>query len=191
MGEVICVVHFQNIKWDLVLPDNIPVHLIIDSLIKALNLPSDGNSSLELSSIEDGEIMRIPNSQTLQQAFILNGYDLCLIPSMDGLDNAGYLVARDGSEFPLRDNNIIGRYTIEKYVDIDLSRLDTNKVVSRHHAIITRVMNNYFFKDAGSLNGTYVNGMQIQKDQSVTLQAGDTLCFGPLDKGVKLQFRIK
>jgi uncharacterized ubiquitin-like protein YukD len=191
MGEVICVLNFQNKKWDLVLPDNIPVHLIIDSLTKALNLPTIDNGSFELSTIEDGKIMRIPNSQTLQQAFILNGYDLSLIPSLEGLDTIGYLVATNESEFPLMDNNIIGRYTIEKYVDIDLSRLDTDKVVSRQHAIITRVINNYFFKDARSLNGSYINGMQIQENQSVTLQPGDTLCFGPLDKGVKLQFRIK
>jgi|ADurb_H2B_03_Slu_FD_contig_121_99916_length_5678_multi_3_in_0_out_0_3 uncharacterized ubiquitin-like protein YukD len=191
MGEVICVLHFQNKKWDLVLPDNIPVRLLIDSLIKALNLPTDGISSYELSLIEDGKTVRIPSSQTLQQASILNGYDLSLLPSMVNLKNMGYLVAKDGSEFPLRDNTIIGRYTIEKYVDIDLSPLDTNKVVSRNHAIISRITNNYFIKDAGSLNGTFVNGVQIEKGHSITLRHRDEVCFGPIDQGVKLQFRVK
>lgn len=190
MGEVICVLHFESQRWDLVLPDNIPVHLIIDSLIKSLNLPCEQKNSYELFYIENGNNIRIPSSLTLQQSMILNGTDLSLVQNIDQSENSGYLVSTSGVVFPLRENNILGRYTIEKYVDIDLSTLDKNKVVSRNHAIITRVMNNYFIKDAGSLNGTFINGEQIPKGQSVTLQPEDEVCFGPLDRGIKMWFKI-
>ena len=36
-----------------------------------------------------------------------------------------------------------------------------NKLASRHHAVIQKIKNAYFIKDAGSTNGTFVNSTII------------------------------
>ncbi len=51
----------------------------------------------------------------------------------------------------------------------------TSSEVSRHHAVITRMGNDYYIEDRGSSNGTFVNGELIDKKK---LENGDIIKIG-------------
>lgn len=72
-------------------------------------------------------------------------------------------------EYPLeRDNTTIGR-NAENDVHID------NLAVSGHHARIIRVLNDYFFEDLDSTNGSQINGQPVKRH---TLRHGDSISVG-------------
>jgi hypothetical protein len=189
MGEVVCSVLFQGKQQrDLVLPDYIPVHQLVNSIVSALRLPISRDLFYELKIKEGDELRQIPGSRTLQQAFILNGSFLYLIQEKEDLRHTAFLESKGGMRFRLRENTIIGRLTPDVHVDIDLTSADLNKVVSRRHAAITHVSAHFVIKDLGSHNGTYVNDIQVRQAQSIVLHPGDEICFGSLEKGVRLKF---
>lgn len=192
MGNVTCTVHYKenNLK-DLVLPDNIPVHLLVRSIALALGLPVNEQLFYELLIQESGAFVCIPGTKTLQQAFVTNGTNLKLDLEVDEKHNTAYLLARNDISFRLRDSAVIGRLTPNAFVEIDLSSLDINKVVSRRHAIISRIKDHYIIKDAGSRNGTFVNEVPIPEGQSVTLRQKDVIHLGSPGKGVQLVFVVR
>ncbi len=53
-----------------------------------------------------------------------------------------------------------------------------SKLASRYHCIIQQIQNQYFVKDEGSTNGTFVNGRRIPPDKYVKLNVGDTVTVG-------------
>lgn len=53
----------------------------------------------------------------------------------------------------------------------------SNPMVSRVHAEVNRVEENYYLVDLGSTNGTFVNGVKIEKNESYLLQVGDEILF--------------
>ncbi len=64
---------------------------------------------------------------------------------------------------------------------LDLSPYDAKaQGVSREHAYLTRVNATIIIEDAGTLNGTYLNGKRISPVQASILYDGDTLRFGNL-----------
>lgn len=189
MGEVTCTINYKEKDHrDLVLPDNIPAHLLANSVALALGLPVGERLFYELLSLEKDSFVRIQGTRTLQQAYVTNGDQLKLALELEEKDNLGYLVADRANRFKLRENNVIGRQMRENLVDIDLTPLDINTVVSRRHAIITHLNNRYLIKDAGSKNGTYINDARIPAEQSVTLQSKDVVYLGSPGKGVRLVF---
>ena len=72
-------------------------------------------------------------------------------------------------------------------IDIDLSRLKRGiDRVSRRHAEIIRRGADYFIRDLGSLNGTYIAGRgRLGRDQLYQLKDRDEVVLG----GAKLEFR--
>jgi len=191
MGEVVCtIIYSESNQRDLVLPDDVPVYLLVDALASGLGMPNHPDIFYELQVIEGGESHRIPESRTLQQAFICNGSVLHFIQEKEVPGRRAVLEGANNFRFRLRENTIIGRLTHEIHVDIDLTALDTNKVVTRRHAVITRVTYHYLIKDIGSLNGTFINQNKLQKNQSVALHPNDEICFGTLEKGVYLKFKL-
>ena len=72
-------------------------------------------------------------------------------------------------------------------VDIDLSNLRRGaERISRRHAEIIRQGNDYFVRDLGSVNGTYIAGRgRLGRDQLYKLKDRDELVLG----GAKLEFR--
>lgn len=71
--------------------------------------------------------------------------------------------------------------------DIDLSKLQNgiDRISSRHAEIIKQGMD-YFVRDLGSLNGTYIAGRgRLGRDQLYKLRDRDELVLG----GAKLEFR--
>lgn len=187
MGEVTCTLLYKdNNRRDLVLPDNIPVHLLVKSIALALGLPTGDRLFYELLVQEDQGFVRIQSTKTLQQAFLTNGTNLKLSLEVDEKNNTAFLLANNNVNFRLRENTVIGRLTPEGFVDVDLTLLDTKKVVSRRHAIISRIKDRYLIKDANSRNGTFVNGVRIADGQSVTLRPKDVIHFGSPKTGVKV-----
>jgi serine/threonine protein kinase len=84
-------------------------------------------------------------------------------------------------EFVLRGNSaIIGRKgSGADHVDIDLSRLKRNTdLISRHHAEVIRNGTDYYIRDLGSRNGTYVVGKgRLGRDQLYKLNDRDKVAF--------------
>jgi hypothetical protein len=88
------------------------------------------------------------------------------------------LVGENGQTFDLPDGvSPVGR---EAGLPISLAGESS---VSRHHAEIVRSGASVKVRDLGSTNGTFVNGVKISGEQ--TLSNGDTLQFGP----VRLHFQ--
>jgi pSer/pThr/pTyr-binding forkhead associated (FHA) protein len=69
---------------------------------------------------------------------------------------------------------------------ITIGRARGNSVViggmlaSRHHAVIQKIMDDYFIKDLESTNGTLVNGERIPNGKYVKLSPGDTITIGKM-----------
>ncbi len=72
--------------------------------------------------------------------------------------------------------------------EVDLSALDLNRSVSRHHAHVRREESGYTVtEEVGALNGTFVNGTRLTSGKAAPLQNGDELSLGV----VKLSFKTR
>ena len=192
MGEVVCTVIFNNDqKRDLVLPDNVPTHQLANVIALALKLPRDQDTYYELKVPDGKTFQRLPDSKTLQQSYILNGSRLYLSQEKEDPNSRAFLEGANGLKMRLRENTLIGRLTPKVFVDIDLTHLDQEKVVSRRHAAITHVSYHYVIKDLDSHNGTFINEIRLKQGESVVLHPGDEVCFGSLEKGVRFIFSDK
>ena len=111
------------------------------------------------------------------------------LPSPDGNGQPRF-VSEDGQEtFWIKESRAtIGRFDPVTGLrpEVDLSRLDLNRSVSRHHARLT-VEGGLFVvtEEVGALNGTFLNGKQLVTGKSTPIKDGDELSLGM----VKLQFR--
>lgn len=52
-----------------------------------------------------------------------------------------------------------------------------NRMVSRHHAVITWECGSYYVEDEGSSNGTFVNGSRIPPFEPIQINQGDVIAF--------------
>lgn len=85
-------------------------------------------------------------------------------------DKVSYLMFNN-SKIKLVAKITIGRST-ENDIVID------NKLASRHHAVIQKIKNEYFLKDEGSTNGTFLNGKPIPDGKYVKLNSQDKITIG-------------
>ena len=70
--------------------------------------------------------------------------------------------------------------------EVDLSELDLNRSVSRHHARLTLDKGSWSVtEEVGALNGTYINGRKLVSGKPEPIRDGDVLNLGM----VKLTFR--
>lgn len=60
----------------------------------------------------------------------------------------------------------------------DNSIVMNNILASRNHAIIQKIKNDYYLKDLGSTNGTFLNDKRIPEDKYVKLSSGDKITIG-------------
>ena len=95
----------------------------------------------------------------------------------------------DGVQFGMFGSRLVLGRAIAKGdgVDIDLSNLRRGaERISRRHAEIIKQGNEYFVRDLGSANGTYIAGRgRLGRDQLYKLKDRDELVLG----GAKLEFR--
>ena len=81
------------------------------------------------------------------------------------------------------NNNVPVDYSFEQEQirigrDSDADFIIQSPFISRKHAEITQDGDNFSLRDAGSKNGTFVNGVRIT-EKPVTLKAGDVISFSP------------
>ncbi len=63
--------------------------------------------------------------------------------------------------------------------DIDLTPADTQRSISRRHAMIFRRQNKYYIREEiGTMNGTFVNGERVETGIPVEFKDGDHVRFG-------------
>ena len=85
----------------------------------------------------------------------------------------GYFLIEDGASFPITHwENAIGR---SRSSDIDIPL----KIVSKNQAILMRWGDDrWLFKDLGSHNGTYVNGVKLLPHKRYLINFGDEIIMG-------------
>jgi hypothetical protein len=114
-----------------------------------------------------------------------NGY----LASQPEIGAARLVALADGLQFALLGSRlVVGRAEATgDSVDIDLSGLRRGvDRISRRHAEIIKQGGDYFIRDLGSVNGTYVAGRgRLGRDQLYKLKDRDELVFG----SAKLEFR--
>ncbi len=104
--------------------------------------------------------------------------------------DARLVATGEGAQFGLvHDRVVIGRSigSASDAIDIDLSHFARSvERVSRRHAEIIRLGADYYIRDLGSLNGTYIAGRgRLGRDQLYRLKDRDEIILG----GAKLEFR--
>lgn len=79
-------------------------------------------------------------------------------------------------DVPRKDSVIIGRTHKTAVADVNLAPYGAAQVgVSRHHARLIWQEGQWLIDDMGSLNGTFVNEVQVTPGQPVLLKDGDTI----------------
>ena len=170
---------------DVALPYNVPANVLATALVQALEISGDDRYGL---AVGDGETLRtIPPTQSLAEAGAMYGDRLHLVP-LHPAGSPARLLSENGRQFPLLgQQNWIGRSTPQHKVTIDLTGLDTLRVVSRRHACIVYRENSYQLMDAGSLHGTHLNGKPLAANRYYPLHNNDLILLGGR-KGVQLRF---
>lgn len=83
----------------------------------------------------------------------------------------------------IKDQIVLGRVSqnSDETPDLDLAPFNAAQLgVSRRHAVITKEGNMLKVADLSSMNGTYLNGMQLRSNQPRVLRTGDKLNLGQL-----------
>ncbi|MGH7248580.1 MAG: FHA domain-containing protein, partial [Pseudomonadota bacterium] len=129
------------------------------------------------------------NGMGAKDATVVTGRDGRPGDRAEPIAAAHLLAPADGARFGLIGGRmIIGRASVPgDSIDIDLSSLKrgTDRV-SRRHAEIISQGGEYFIRDLGSLNGTYITGRgRLGRDQLYKLKDRDEIVLG----GAKLEFR--
>jgi pSer/pThr/pTyr-binding forkhead associated (FHA) protein len=99
--------------------------------------------------------------------------------------NAKLIIQRGGKvgkEFPINGTEaLIGRWDADGgiFPDVDLDQDDPEAKVSRRHARIQFLNNQYLIEDLGSTNGTFVNrGPRLAPGAKQSLKNGDEIIVG-------------
>lgn len=71
---------------------------------------------------------------------------------------------------------LVEKITIGRSADNDI--VIDNKLTSRHHAIVQKIKDEYFLKDDGSTNGTFLNGKKVPDGKYVKLNKQDKVTIG-------------
>lgn len=109
-------------------------------------------------------------------------YDSTVGQRLSGMRQPGttYIVFQ-GNKVPIVRRLTIGR-------DAKSSITLEDKLVSREHAVIQKIKDDFFIQDLHSTNGTYVNGMKIPPGDYIRLSLSDTILIGRTELSV-LHFR--
>lgn len=92
------------------------------------------------------------------------------LESLADADKVSYLVFNNSKI------KLVAKITIGRSADNDI--VIDNKLTSRYHAMIQKIKNDFYLRDIGSTNGTFINGKRLPADKYVKLQAGDKVTIG-------------
>lgn len=180
-------------RVDLALPLDIPNHALANAIAQALEVDKEGKQQYSLAVKTEQGVVRLPPQSTLGDTSVLDGFYLQLFHEKDApprkVRARACLESDAGQIFPLdSDSLMVGRKDLKRgvMVDIDLSHLDTRKIISRKHALLKRENEEWFITDQGSANGTWLNGHQLTAHRPYPLQNDDEVIFGR--NGVMVRF---
>jgi len=113
-------------------------------------------------------------------------------PTMLQLSRAVLIDNKSETSFelpPTKNTIYIGRANEELPVQVDLSDLEESDIISRVHAAIHSEGETFFLEDAGSSNGTWLNGEKLRAGVRFRkkLQSGDVVAFGK-NQSIELTF---
>jgi pSer/pThr/pTyr-binding forkhead associated (FHA) protein len=99
-------------------------------------------------------------------------YDSTVGKRLAGMRTRGTMfIVFQGRRIPIASRITIGRDPANS-ISLD------DMLVSRFHAVVQKVKDDYFIEDLGSTNGTFVNGERIPAEKYVRLQPADTVLIG-------------
>ena len=93
------------------------------------------------------------------------------------IDSVSKSIALKGINTPIDINILIDkdRYLIGSSREYADGVITFNKAISRRHCMILKEMNDYYIVDIGSANGTYLNGVRINKNIKMKIKNGDII----------------
>lgn len=93
------------------------------------------------------------------------------------IDSVSKSIALKGINTPIDINILIDkeRYLIGSSREYADGVITFNKAISRRHCMILKEMNDYYIVDVGSANGTYLNGVRINKNIKMKIKNGDII----------------
>ncbi len=110
-----------------------------------------------------------------------------------------WLISETGDRFelPMVPILYLGKPNDEIPVQVDLSKVTESEIISRVHAVIHRINRDdqpeaFYLEDAGSLNGTILNGEPLQAGtrHRKLLKSGDTITLGR-KRQINFRFQIE
>ena len=185
MEYVTVTLKYKDKEADLELPAVVPLFVLLPIVMEQLAWDSAETSANYVARVEGSGVLR-PN-ETLKQADVSHGTILYVQPSTTQivesetpalqLPNQTYLQSLDTKEtFVYQGRTMsIGRVPGNT---INLSRLPGFDVVSRRQATIVKRSNGFWLRDENSTNGTIVDGVRLQKGESIHLRNGSQIQFG-------------
>jgi hypothetical protein len=92
----------------------------------------------------------------------------------------GYL---SGTNLPVPTPLLQGTVTLGRNSNLAVFIAPENKEVSRTHAIIRQTPEGAVIRDAGSTNGTWINGRKLAENEEATLKHNDVVILGKWEDG--------
>lgn len=177
-----------NISKDLVLPLDVPQYMLIDEMIKALQVDIPDNCRSYLSIYENGKNKELPIQSTLRSVGTKFGQFITL-GFRETLSKAT-LICFHGPEFDLvKNETLIG---CSSNVDVDLRGIPDQEYVSGIHAKIICKNDVYYLMDLQSTNGTKINEKRIPANVIEQLNDEDEVVLGASENnGVRLVLKIR
>ncbi len=117
--------------------------------------------------------MAVDNQFVPSETSVLSIDDMLVSNNYTGkIQNNAYLVRRRTGEEVLINKNT---FIIGKDTDVVDFYIPYNSNISRQHACISQIGGNYYIKDMGTTNGTYVNGFKLDGKNDTMLQDGSVI----------------
>jgi hypothetical protein len=140
------------------------------------------NSSVQLEEIktEDKEAGEVYATSVISPEDCMADEDLSTRPL-----SLAILVFKECDKeiaIPFRAQVILGRKdkSSKNFPDVDLTDLDKDRITSRRHASFIYLNGQYYLRDLGSMNGTFVNGVRLESNTDNLLKYGDEVMFGQM-----------
>ena len=173
-------------RVELALPLDVPSRLLIVKIMHDFGKIVRTGETFALFFKTDRGDKLIPASATLGELGIVDGQHLRIKRQARGLAGGpsrvhAFLRTQSGEQLALDANHVIIGRKDPKYqvpLDLDLTRLDPGKAVSRQHASIGRSGTSYYVLDLESTNGTRLNGAKVVPGKKTPLKDGDSIEFG-------------
>jgi hypothetical protein len=170
----------------LAVPVDMPSRLLAAKIMHDLGKPVRTGETFALYFKTDRGDKSISPTATLAELGINDGQHLRIKRQKLGAAPESprahaFLRTPSGEQIPLEANHVIIGRKEPKYqvpLDLDLTRLDPKKAVSRQHASIGRDGNKYYLLDLDSTNGTRVNGEKVVPGKKTPLNSGDSIILG-------------